>query len=119
MNKLIFYKRKKRIKIFFVPFRKKKELIKEIDLSSNNNDFIIDDIEQIIFEEVAKACGFDLENDCALQEFCKEFWGVDFFDIKEINPVANIYNLEVEADGFGRGGMMAIAIIKEITGGNK
>lgn len=112
MNKLLIYKRKKLIKIFFVPFRKEKELIKEIDLSSNNIE--IDEVETIFFESVMRVCGFDVDNEEAYLEFCKEFWNVDFFDVEDINQCAAAYNLMVIANGFGRGSM-ASAIVSELS----
>ena len=89
-------KRKNNFRIFI-----NDEKIQDADL----NECYLDQVEEFIFQAIARACGYDLNNEDSYSEYCSEFWEVDFLDPDSINDVSSSYNVKAVFNGFGKQGV--------------
>lgn len=90
-------KRKNTLRIFIDD-----EKVQDADL----NVCYLDQVEELIFQSMAQACGFDLQDEDSYMEYCNEFWSVDFFDEENLNDTLCNYNVKAVFSGFGKHGVV-------------
>ena len=72
----------------------------------NLGQVTLDEIEEVLFYKIGKACGYDLLDEDAYAEYSGLFWGIDFFDPEDLNEMTHNYSVKVVFNGFGKQGVV-------------